>query len=155
VPGRRLRPSYWTAGSYDTRPASPGLAEEWFSVYTSVEAVRTAGALALRGILERIPAPTGFGQVRMEDEPVSVGLGVVDGGWLGLFCMGTRPEFRRRGAATALLHALATWGGEHGARRAYLQVMDENVPAIGVYARAGFETLYHYHYRERVHPCRL
>lgn len=68
--------------------------------------------------------------------------------------MGTRPEFRRRGAATATLHALATWGGEQGAERAYLQVMAENLPATAVYARAEFERLYHYHYRERGPSCR-
>jgi ribosomal protein S18 acetylase RimI-like enzyme len=73
---------------------------------------------------------------------------VADEDWIGLFCMATRPEFRRRGAATAVLRALAGWGRHQGAARAYLQVMDDNLPARSLYARAGFETLYHYHYRE-------
>jgi len=76
-------------------------------------------------------------------------VGVRDGRWLGIFCMATRPEFRRRGAATALLHALSGWGRERNADRIYLQVMEANSPARSVYARAGFTTLYGYHYREQ------
>jgi ribosomal protein S18 acetylase RimI-like enzyme len=37
----------------------------------------------------------------------------------------------------------------YDARRAYLQVMDQNAAAQALYARVGFETLYHYHYREK------
>jgi ribosomal protein S18 acetylase RimI-like enzyme len=79
---------------------------------------------------------------------VAVGLGVLEQGWVGVFCMNTRPEFRRQGAGQAVLRALAGWGDEAGATRMYLQVMEENQPAGGLYTRAGFGTLYTYHYRE-------
>jgi ribosomal protein S18 acetylase RimI-like enzyme len=80
-------------------------------------------------------------------EPAAVGLGVVNGPWLGIFCMSTRPAARRQGAATALLRTLAIWGGLYDAREAYLQVKQENAAALGVYARAGFVTEYPYFYR--------
>ena len=62
--------------------------------------------------------------------------------------MATHVDFRRQGAATTILHALAGWSKEQGASQLYLQVMDENKPARRLYARAGFDTVYHYHYRE-------
>ncbi len=74
---------------------------------------------------------------------------MVEAGWLGIFCMGTAPHFRRRGAARAILRTLAIWGQLYGAQQVYLQVMDHNVAARLLYARVGFATLYHYHYREQ------
>ncbi|MBY0280309.1 GNAT family N-acetyltransferase, partial [Candidatus Binatia bacterium] len=61
--------------------------------------------------------------------------------------MGTRPEMRRRKVATLLLHALAERAARLGARRLYLQVEADNVPALALYAHAGFDAAYGYHYR--------
>jgi ribosomal protein S18 acetylase RimI-like enzyme len=118
--------------------------ERWFEVYRDAEQVPVEQAELRRGILKRIGLRTGYGVCEMEGEPAAIGLGVLGGGWLGA----TRPEFRRRGAASAVLHALARWGETGGARRAYLQVMAGNDAALALYAGAGFRTLYHYHYRE-------
>jgi N-acetylglutamate synthase len=74
---------------------------------------------------------------------------VVEQGWLGIFCMGTLPAFRRQGAANAILRTLAIWAQLYDAQNAYLQVMDENRPAQALYGRVGFTTLYHYYYREK------
>jgi ribosomal protein S18 acetylase RimI-like enzyme len=87
--------------------------------------------------------------LRIDGAPAALGLGVVEGDWLGIFCMTTDPGFRRRGAASAILRTLAIWAQLYDARRAYLQVMDQNTAAQALYARVGFETLYHYHYREK------
>jgi GNAT superfamily N-acetyltransferase len=111
--------------------------------------VASAGAEdLLRGTLQRIQARTGYALLRREGVPVALGLGVLERDWLGIFSMATHPEFRRQGAATAILHALATWGQQCGAARAYLQVMEGNTAAVAAYARAGLDTLYQYHYRE-------
>jgi len=40
------------------------------------------------------------------------------------------------------------------ATHAFLQVNDDNAPALAVYGRFGFATLYTYHYRARPHECR-
>jgi N-acetylglutamate synthase len=127
---------------------SDRLEDAWFATYCRADGFRGADAAGREGILRRIFRPTGYALVELDGEVAAVGLGVADEDWIGLFCMATRPEFRRRGAATAVLHALARWGERQGATGAYLQVMDDNAPARSLYARAGFETLYHYHYRE-------
>jgi GNAT superfamily N-acetyltransferase len=82
--------------------------------------------------------------------PVGLGFAVGDGEWAGIFGMGTRAEARRRGAATAVLHGLARWAGEHGYPRLYLQVETDNDGARALYARAGFTDAYGYHYRTRL-----
>lgn len=122
--------------------------ESWFAAYCLAEEVTPQVAEARRAILERIGPRTGYALLQLDGEPVALGLGVVERGWIGLFSVATRPEFRRQGAATIVIQALAQWGQRHQASRMYLQVMANNNSALTLYARLGFETLYHYHYRE-------
>ena len=44
------------------------------------------------------------------------------------------------------MHALAQWGLEQGAGGVYLQVMDDNLPALNLYSRLGFAQIYQYYY---------
>ena len=43
---------------------------------------------------------------------------------------------------------LADWGKAKGAGHVYLQVMDDNLPALALYDQLGFEHLYQYYYAE-------
>jgi ribosomal protein S18 acetylase RimI-like enzyme len=122
--------------------------ESWFDLYCQAEQVSPQAAEARRGILRRIGPRTGFALLQIAGQPAAIGLGVVERGWLGLFSIETRPQFRRQGAATAVIRTLAEWGQAYGARQAYLQVMADNGPALALYAPLDFETLYYYHYRE-------
>jgi ribosomal protein S18 acetylase RimI-like enzyme len=122
--------------------------DHWLGLYCQGEHANLNTAGVRGSILRRIGPRTGFATLQIADQPAAVGLGVVERGWLGLFSLVTHPEFRRQGRATSLIHALARWGQTHGASQVYLQVMTDNTPALALYARLGFETLYHYHYRE-------
>jgi ribosomal protein S18 acetylase RimI-like enzyme len=126
----------------------PGYREDWYALYCAAEEVDGHAASVRREILRRIHAPCAYALLEVAGEPIAIGLGVTQGEWLGLFSVVTRPEFRRRGAAMAVLHALASWGEAQGAGSAYLQVMEENTGARALYERLGFETRYLYWYRE-------
>ncbi len=123
--------------------------EVWFAAFCEFESIAGHNAVVLRAILESIRPRHGYALLHIDGAPAALALGVVEGDWLGIFCMATDPAFRRRGAASAILRTLAIWAQLYDAHRAYLQVMDENAPARALYARLGFETLYHYHYREK------
>lgn len=123
--------------------------EGWFGAYAAFAEEDAAGFATRREIIQRIPAPIGFASLHIGHQAAAVGLGVVEAGWLGIFCMGTAPALRRRGAARAILRTLAIWAQMQGAQAAYLQVMDSNGAARPLYASIGFQTLYHYHYREQ------
>jgi ribosomal protein S18 acetylase RimI-like enzyme len=60
----------------------------------------------------------------------------------------TQPDHRRRGLASGVMHALADWGWSQGAEQVYLQVMNNNPPALQLYKNLGFEELYQYSYYE-------
>lgn len=124
------------------------LDDRWFATYQQAEEFDDHAAAMRRAILQRIAPATGYALLVRNHTPVALGLGVAEDGMLGIFSMATVPAYRRQGAATAVLHALGEWAAGQGATRAYLQVMHANRPAQALYARAGFETLYDYHYRE-------
>ena len=99
-------------------------------------------------LLVRIGPRGAVAVVRDADGAVAgTGFVVAERGWAGVFGMGTRPLMRRRRVATRLLHALAEQASRLGAKRLYLQVEADNVPALALYAHAGFDAAYGYHYR--------
>lgn len=98
-------------------------------------------------IVRRVPAPRLY--VAMMVDGVAAGCGMANSarGYTGIFCMATRPAYRRRGIGLALVHALCAWSGEQGDQCAFLQVMAENQAAKGLYQQVGFGFEYGYHYR--------
>ncbi|MET0700667.1 MAG: GNAT family N-acetyltransferase [Mycobacterium sp.] len=64
--------------------------------------------------------------------------------WLGISAVRVAPERRRQGHAQAVCAALQVWGAEQGATRVYVEVLDDNAPAIALYEAMGFR-LHHTH----------
>ena len=100
-----------------------------------------------REILEAIPSPRLLASLVDSGMPVACGLGVLEDRFFGLFDLITDPQQRNKGYGTQLLSGMLSWAQEHGARRAFLQVMRVNKPAGHLYAKFGFEEAYQYWYR--------
>jgi N-acetylglutamate synthase len=127
-----------------------GIDEYWVAEYASAFGDDEAARDRLRAyahLLRHLGPAAGTAVLPVDETPAAVGLGVLERGWAGVYAMGTRPEARRQGAATAVLHALARWAESRGAARMYLQVEATNDGARQLYTRAGFATAYRYHYR--------
>jgi GNAT superfamily N-acetyltransferase len=100
-----------------------------------------------REIIHRITGDKNIARVMMHGRIAGVGLGVVEGDWLGLFSIRTLPEYQRQGVAWSISCALAMWGEDHGAKQAFLQVETDNESALELYESMGFKTMYTYWYR--------
>lgn len=72
--------------------------------------------------------------------------GAIDGDWLGLHDIWVAPGARRQGLAQRVMAELVDWGASLGAMTAYLQVRSDNVAALGLYERLGFELHHTYRY---------
>ncbi|MDX2710032.1 GNAT family N-acetyltransferase [Streptomyces sp. PA03-6a] len=118
----------------------------WFSVWRAVHGVH-GGSGAERDLLHRVERPSAYACATIGGEAVGVGRAVADTGWAGLFGMATLPGARGKGAARAVLAALAHWAAGQGADSMYLQVERDNAPAARLYDRAGFSELCAYHHR--------
>ena len=126
--------------------SSPTCTDRWFETYTSANGYPDESLPIRRGIFSRIGPLANFILLEHEGIPVATGLGVVERGWLGIFSMVTRQDTRRRGYANQILHALGVWAKQLGAEDTYLQVMENNPPALALYARLGFRKVYSYYY---------
>jgi GNAT superfamily N-acetyltransferase len=141
------------SGMEATTRIGDSLVPEWLDLYCQSEQVSDRDRQGREEILRRIPGRVAFASVYRRgpvgEVGVGTGLGVLVEDWLGIFSMACLPAWRRRGVGTELLRGLAGWGRAEEAGNAFLQVMTSNTPALGLYERAGFQTLYEYHYRTR------
>jgi ribosomal protein S18 acetylase RimI-like enzyme len=87
--------------------------------------------------------------IREEGRIVATGLTIIEDDWAGLFDIITREDSRNRGHARSVVAALLRSAWELGARNAYLQVKEDNVPARRIYTQFGFSERYVYWYRAR------
>jgi GNAT superfamily N-acetyltransferase len=126
--------------------SSPACDDRWFETYTSASGYPAESLPIRRGILSRIGPQANFALVQQNGIPAAVGLGVYERGWLGIYCMVTRAEARRQGYAGQVMRALAEWGEALGTEHVYLQVMENNPPALELYAKLSFKKLYGYYY---------
>lgn len=88
-----------------------------------------------------------------DGRPVASGVLSVEDDVAGLFDVVTEPAHRGQGIGTEVVATLLARAWERGARTAFLQVTEDNAPAISIYRRFGFGTLYRYHYRARPDEC--
>lgn len=100
-------------------------------------------------LFARIRKPHVFGVALEGREPAAGGLCVVDGDLAGIFTMRTAAPFRGRGYGRALFRRLAAWARGAGAKRIYLQVEDDNAPALALYRPFAPTLAYRYWYREQ------
>jgi GNAT superfamily N-acetyltransferase len=88
-----------------------------------------------------------FARIEADGEVLAIGRATLSDGWLGVSAVETAPAARRRGLARHVVCALVAYGREQGARRVFLQVANDNEPALTLYRELGL-TLHHtYHYR--------
>lgn len=114
--------------------------EQWYAA-TEVT-IPAIGRQVLEGA-ER----AGFASIRIDGEVAAVGRGAMTGHWLGVDAIHVLEPYRRRGLGTALLRGLARWAGAQGARRTYLEVVEENTPALTTYTTLTFTEAYRYRYK--------
>ncbi|HYX82565.1 MAG TPA: GNAT family N-acetyltransferase, partial [Gemmatimonadales bacterium] len=122
------------------------LFDAWFEISARRGRFSTV-AEVYRGLLERLSGRTAYALAEMNGEAGAVGLGVVDGQWMGIFSMLTVPELRRRGLGAAVLRGLAEFARARSVESLYLQVERDDSAALALYRAAAFEELYRYHYR--------
>jgi N-acetylglutamate synthase len=112
---------------------------EWLAAWAACEPGRDVEAHA-RTVFRLLDGRATF--ARLED--AAVGIAVDHDDLVGLFCLAVSPERRRRGLGTALVRALLA-GASAGT--AYLQVDEDNAPAVAMYERLGFAEAYRYCHR--------
>jgi GNAT superfamily N-acetyltransferase len=123
--------------------------ESWYAVVSAVNGAFARHASTARALVAGVTQPSAYAVLTLDGAPAAAGRAVLDNRWVGIANMATLPDFRRRGAARAVLAALAGWGSGRGASMAYLQLEADNDAAPSLYTKAGFTTCYEYSYWSR------
>ena len=103
-------------------------------------------------ILNRITDEMILAVLIEEGVEVACGVAVISNQYCGIFDVVTGKNYRNRGYATKLLNALLNWAQSKGVTKSYIQVVENNQPAIHLYEKLGYQTAYTYHYRIKQNP---
>jgi GNAT superfamily N-acetyltransferase len=83
----------------------------------------------------------GWSRVAVDQQPVALALVAHRGSQAWIGGMGTAPSHRRRGLGERLLRDSLEGARSHGAESVWLEVIEGNQRAIGLYEKLGFETV--------------
>ena len=139
----------------DLPPLQDGVRARAVDAATFADAVgrlRGYDAVQRDAHLERLaqsPLETRFVVVEAFGETVASAQMAGDRDVVGLFDVITAEGHRGHGHATAAVGRLLAWAWEHAMRLVYLQVTATNAPALAIYRKLGFRTVYSYHYLAR------
>jgi ribosomal protein S18 acetylase RimI-like enzyme len=124
-------------------------AGRWVDDIITMKAVRGELKPGLSELIGSIQTSVGlFVTESREGMPYSAAMCVHDNDLAGLFEIVTHPEFRQQGRGREIVLSALQWAKLRGARRAWLQVVSVNQPAIALYHSLGFRETYRYAYRQ-------
>jgi len=92
----------------------------------------------------------------IDNLPVSCGMGIQVGKYLGIFDIRTKYGYLRQGHASLLVRAICKHAKKNGAMHAQLHVKSDNHAAIHLYHRLEFHTICDYWFRKKergIDPC--
>lgn len=118
---------------------------QWVKIYQSV--LDGPRREALPRILDQLPWPRVFFLYRKRGLSFATALAVNEDGMVGVECVATREEGRRRGAARALMQGIEEWARAQEAHTLYLHVRGSNAAARALYRSLGYQPVGRFHYR--------
>jgi len=137
----------WNFSKYSEHHVRELPPEQWMGVFSEISGSLVEKQPAHAQILRNILNPHLTTALEISGRWVACGLGVLERDWIGLFDIVTHPDYRHQGLATQLIGEILNWAISQGARNSYLQVMENNAPALGLYAKLGYVDAYGYWYR--------
>jgi GNAT superfamily N-acetyltransferase len=131
---------------------SPRLSAGWFQFQTGSSGLDPSQAAVSKAILEAIVPERRFVLLEGSEGLAACALIVLEDGWAGIFDLMVRKEWRGRGLGRATVLAALAEAARAGARRSYLQVLDDNAVALNLYGSLGYRPWYPYWFRVKARP---
>lgn len=124
--------------------------EEWLHSYFAFEGITDATKQeTFRKMLSKVLVDTTYCSF-FSNEMVACASAAIEQGYMLLQNVVVRLECRGKGYGQAVCESLLAYTKEKGARYSYLQVVKENVAAVNLYSKLGYEKVYTYWYMKKV-----
>ena len=122
--------------------------DEWIDALFAIKGNASVTHLKIvPSMYAAIPKDVRCVYIRDDEKIVATGLGILDRDYIGVYAINIEAGHRRRGFARKIVETLLSEGKKAGAKRAYLQVVADNAPAIRLYEDLGFSRAYTYWFR--------
>jgi ribosomal protein S18 acetylase RimI-like enzyme len=121
--------------------------EEWINCYCGLKSINIGDKITFKKILKNITNEIYFVSLLLNDKVIACGFGVLEDDYIGLFDIIVDINYRKYGYGEQLIKNIIKIAKNKGVKKAYLQVILENVPAFNLYKKIGFKELYKYWYR--------
>jgi ribosomal protein S18 acetylase RimI-like enzyme len=119
--------------------------DHWFHALLHFsDRFRTAEGIG--SIIGRISLPRAFCYAWKNNKVLGIGLGVMEGRYLGIFDLIVHPEYRRKRIGQSLIGEMVEWSKSNSVSNIYLQVEGNNSRAISFYEKIGLKECYRYRY---------
>ena len=140
-------------------PAYTGLRElkiekefssEWISTLVACSGMSNTERIeVMKSMLSNIAGHKVCVRIKLKDEPIACGFGVIEDGYIGIYDIVVNPAYRGRGYGRAIMKSLLKEALNQNIDKAYLQVVVGNTIAEKLYDSLGFQEIYRYWYREK------
>jgi hypothetical protein len=87
--------------------------------------------------------------IKESDTFIGCGFGVIENGFIGLFDILVKEEYRGKGFGNDIVKTILAKGKDTGANKAHLSVVYNNTIAKNLYEKIGFKEIYKYWYRKK------
>ncbi len=125
----------------------PNFNEVWLDNFLQFNQYSTAKKQGFANILQALALPTVFVSIYHDNQQIACGVGVLEGGFIGLFDLAVASQYRGQGYGRLLVQQLLAYGKAKDCHTAYLQVILDNSIAHNLYQSIGFVEQYQYWYR--------
>ena len=123
------------------------LREDWFKAFNDMNHVSEKNAAILKNMLQVLIPEAYYACIVENGQIAAVGLGVAEGGYIGMYDICVHEDRRRQGLGTKIMKNLMQAGAQGGCSFSYLQVVDANEGAKILYDQLGYKKQYSYWYR--------
>ena len=124
------------------------ISDEWIDALFAIKGNATVTHLKIvPSMYAAIPKDVCRACIRDNGKIIATGLGILDREYIGIYAINVDPLYRRRGLAEKICRTLLYEGRKAGAAKAYLQVLQNNDPAVSLYKKLGFSHQYDYWFR--------
>lgn len=127
---------------------SEKISEEWQENYFKLNGIFDKQKIQTAKIIQgNIQNKVLCAMIEKADRIIACGLCVVERDYAGLYDIVVDSSFRGKGYGYEICTSLLSYAFQSGVKKAYLQVIVDNAPAVSLYKKMGFSDNYQYWYR--------